>query len=87
VTTDGAAELRFLPGEVTAPAHTPLRVVFRNASTQPHNLTFAAPIAGRSRTIVEAGTSDTIELTAREPGRFAFGCTIHMGMSGTLVVE
>lgn len=87
VTTDAAAELRFLPGEMTAPASTPLRVVFRNVSTQPHNLTFDAPVAGRTRTIVDAGTSDAFELTALRRGRFAFGCTIHMGMSGTLVVE
>ena len=87
VTTDSGAELRFVPAEVVAPPNTPVRLVFRNASTQPHNLTFDAPLAGRTRTIVEAGGSDVIELTTPGPGRYGFGCTIHMGMSGTLDVK
>jgi plastocyanin len=87
VTTDVGADLRFVPGEVSAPARTRVRVVFRNVSTQSHNLTFEAPIAGGTRTIVEPGGSDTLELLTPGPGRYAFGCTIHMGMSGTLAVN
>jgi plastocyanin len=87
VATDVGANLRFVPDEVTAPARTRVRVTFRNASTQPHNLTFEAPISGGTRTIVEAGGSDAIDLVTPGPGRYSFGCTIHMGMSGTLAVE
>lgn len=87
VTTDGGADLRFVPGEVIAPARTRVRVTFRNVSTQPHNLTFDAPIVAGTRTIVEAGGFDAVELVTPGPGRYAFGCTIHMGMSGTLAVN
>lgn len=87
VTTDAGADLRFVPGEVIAPARTRVRVTFRNVSTQPHNLTFDGPIGGGTRTIVEAGGSDAVELVTPGPGRYAFGCTIHMGMSGTLAVN
>lgn len=87
VTTDVGTDLRFVPDEVTAPPRTRVRVMFRNVSTLPHNLTFDAPIAGGTRTIVEAGGSDAIELVTPGPGRYAFGCTIHVGMSGTLAVN
>ena len=87
VTTDVGADLRFVPAEVSAPALTRVRVTFRNVSTQPHNLTFDAPLGGGTRTIVEAGGSDAVELVTPGPGRYVFGCTIHMGMSGTLAVN
>lgn len=87
VTTDGGADLRFVPAEVIAPARTRVRVTFRNVSTQPHNLTFDAPIVAGTRTIVEAGGVDAIELVTPGPGRYAFSCTIHVGMSGTLAVN
>ena len=87
VATDGAADLRYVPAEVRAPARTPIRVMFRNLSTQPHNLTFEIPVGRGTRTIVEPGGSDFVDLVTPGPGRYAFACTIHMGMSGTLAVE
>jgi plastocyanin len=87
VATDTAADLRFVPAEVTAPARTPIRVTLRNLSTQPHNLTFEIPVDRGTRTIVEPGGSDFVDIVTPGPGRYAFACTIHMGMSGTLVVE
>ncbi|HEV8490343.1 MAG TPA: cupredoxin domain-containing protein [Candidatus Limnocylindrales bacterium] len=87
VSTDAAADLRYVPAEVRAPARTPIRVVFRNLSTLPHNLTFESPVGRGTRTIVEPGGSDVVDLVMPGPGRYAFGCTIHMGMSGTLAVE
>jgi plastocyanin len=87
VATDTAADLRFVPAEVTAPARTPIRVTLRNLSTQPHNLTFESPVDRGTRTIVEPGGSDVVDMVTPGPGRYAFACTIHMGMSGTLVVE
>jgi plastocyanin len=87
VTTDMAAELRYVPAEVSVPAHTAVRLTFRNVSTQAHNLTIDAPISRGTRTIVEAGGSDTFDLVTPAPGRYSFVCTIHMGMSGTLTVK
>lgn len=87
IATDGAAELRFVPAAVSTPARTPIRLTFRNVSTQAHNLTFANPALGGTRTIVEAGGSDTFDLVTPGPGRYPFACTIHMEMSGTLTVE
>jgi plastocyanin len=87
VATDGAAELRFVPAAVSAPANTAIRLTLRNVSTQAHNLTFADPKLGATRTIVEAGGSDAFDLVTPDPGRYPFACTIHMEMSGTLTVE
>ena len=79
--------LMFVPGELSAPAATLVRVTFRNDSNQAHNLTFQAPISAATHTIVEAGTSDAATFVTPGPGRYTFVCTIHMGMSGTLTVE
>jgi len=87
VTTDLAEGLRFLPAEIRAPARAHVRVTLRNLSTESHNLTFQAPIAAATRTIVEAGGSDVVDFVTPGPGRYAFVCTIHMEMSGTLEVE
>jgi plastocyanin len=78
--------LAFLPDAVGAPAGTNIRITFRNESSQPHNLTFPAPISAASMTIVEPGMSDVIQLLTPAPGSYPFVCTIHVGMSGTLTV-
>ena len=78
--------LAFLPDVVGAPSGTRVRITFRNESSQPHNLTFPAPISAASMTIVEPGMSDAVDLLTPEPGSYPFVCTIHVGMSGTLTV-
>jgi plastocyanin len=87
VTTDTGADLRFMPSDPSAPARTQVRLVFRNVSTQPHNLTLDAPLSRGTRTIVEAGSSDVIDFVTPAPGRYTFACTIHMGMTGALTVR
>jgi len=87
IATDGAAELRFVPATISAPARTPIRLTFQNVSTQAHNLMFENTALGGTRTIVEAGGSDAFDLVTPGPGRYPFACTIHMEMSGTLTVE
>ena len=82
----GGDELAFLPDVVAAPSGTRVRITFRNDSTQPHNLTFQAPISVASMTIVEPGMSDAVNLLTPGPGSYPFVCTIHVGMSGTLTV-
>lgn len=86
VASAAGATLLFLPEVVAAPADTPVRIMFVNASNQAHNLTFQAPISLGTRTIVEAGASEAIELRTPAPGLYPFVCTIHLGMSGTLTV-
>jgi plastocyanin len=78
--------LAFSPDMVGAPSGTRVRITFRNDSSQPHNLTFPAPISAASMTIVEPGMSDAVDLLTPGPGTYAFVCTIHVGMAGTLTV-
>ena len=82
----GEAALAFVPDVIGAPAGTNVRIMFRNDSTQPHNLTFQAPISVATMTIVEPGMSDAIDLLTPGPGSYPFVCTIHVGMSGTLTI-
>jgi plastocyanin len=86
VGTDTGAELKFDPPQVTIQAGTTVRVTFENRSSMPHNLTFQAPINVATATVVEPGSSETVEFKAPDPGEYAFVCTLHPGMAGTLIV-
>jgi plastocyanin len=86
VGTDTGAELKFDPAEVTIQAGTTVRVTFENRSSMPHNLTFQAPINVATATVVEPGSSETVEFKAPDAGEYTFVCTLHPGMAGTLVV-
>lgn len=85
--TDSGAELKFDPPEISVPAGADVRLTFENRSTVPHNLTFQGPPNVATAMIVAAGTSETLEFTAPDAGEYAFVCTLHPGMGGTLVVE
>jgi plastocyanin len=87
VGTDTGAELRFEPGEISVPAGSDVRLTFENRSTVPHNLTFQGPPNVATATVVAPGTSETLEFKAPDVGEYAFVCTLHPGMGGTLVVE
>jgi plastocyanin len=87
VTSAGAEALAFVPDTLVAPAGTTVRIVFRNAATVSHNLTFQAPLSVGTATIVEPGATDSVVLRTPGRGDYVFVCTIHMGMSGTLRVE
>lgn len=87
VGTDTGAELKFDPAEVTVQAGADVRLTFENRASVPHNLTFQGPPNVATATIVEAGASETLEFRATEAGEYAFVCTLHPGMGGTLVVE
>ena len=86
VGTDTAAELKFEPAEISVPAGAEVRLTFENRSTVPHNLTFEGPPNVATATIVAAGASETLEFTAPDAGEYAFVCTLHPGMAGTLLV-
>ena len=79
--------LTFVPDAISAPARTLVRVHFRNGSSQAHNLTFQAPISAATQTIVEPGALAAATFVTPGPGSYAFVCTIHIGMAGTLTVE
>ena len=85
--TDTGTELVFDPTTATVPTGATVELTFENRSTLPHNLTFEAPIATATNTVVNGGASETIEFTAPEPGDYPFVCTLHAGMEGTLTVE
>jgi plastocyanin len=85
--TRAGAETEFEPDELSVPAGAPISITFQNKSSLPHNLTFQAPINVASGPIVNPGASENVELPAQEPGDYAFVCTLHPGMAGTLTVE
>ena len=85
--TDTGSALLFDPTSVTAPAGAALAVTFENRSLVPHNLTFEAPISEGTATVVNAGAAETIDFAAPDPGTYAYVCTLHPGMEGTLTVE
>ncbi len=87
VGTDTGTALQFEPGEVTVSAGAEVVLTFENRSTMPHNLTFEAPIPAATATIVDPGASETITFTAPAAGEYVFVCTLHPGMSGTLIVQ
>jgi plastocyanin len=85
IETAAGGSLRFLPEHASANAAR-LRVLFRNVSTEPHNLTFQ-DIDARTDTIVAPGGSQVVQLVAPGPGVYRFLCTIHPGMGGDLTIS
>jgi plastocyanin len=77
----------FVPPETVVQGTGQISLTFRNISSLAHNLTFTSGLTAATRTIVEPGTSDHLVLAPLRPGTYRFVCTIHDGMSGTLVVE
>lgn len=87
ITSAAGETAAFDPAETTVRAAGPIAITFRNESRLPHNLVFTAGLDAATRTIVEPGTSDDLVLAPLEPGSYLFVCTIHEGMSGTLIVR
>ena len=88
VGTDTAAELKFIPATISAPANTEVKLTFNNQSTsQPHNLTFQQGITAATATNVATGQSETLTFRTPGPGSYPFVCTIHPTMVGTLTVQ
>ena len=78
--------LAYDPAEATIRAAGPIAIIFTNRSSLPHNLVFTGGLSGGTRTIVEPGASADVLVGPTAPGRYPFGCTIHEGMRGTLIV-
>jgi plastocyanin len=87
IATGTGSNLVFDPAKVTVPAGSDVHVTFTNRADVPHNLTFGDPIAKATSTVVAPGATESLEFTAPAAGEYAFRCTIHPGMGGTLVVQ
>lgn len=85
--TDTGANLKFDPATAEAPANSPVKLVFNNKSTQPHNLSFQQGISAKTADSVAPGASETIQFTTPAAGTYKWVCTIHPGMEGTLTVK
>jgi len=71
---------RFIPDTVTVKRGD--RVVWVNKDPFPHTVTAARAFDSKS---IAAG--DSWSYVARESGEFAYVCTLHPGMKGTLIVQ
>jgi plastocyanin len=76
-----AIDLDFSPRVVTV--HPGDTVVWTNAGAIPHTVTSAA--AGFDSGLLQPGQTFAFTFTA--PGAFAYVCTLHPGMAGTVVVQ
>lgn len=77
-------DFAFSPKELKVKAGTPIEV--RNDDTQAHTLTSDTP--GQFDTdAVMAGTSAKKTITLQQKGTYAFHCSFHPFMTGTIVVE
>ncbi len=47
---------------------------------------FVGDLEGATRTIVEPGDSDEVEIVIHSPGTYPFVCTIHESMQGSLTI-
>ncbi|HET9082792.1 MAG TPA: PQQ-dependent sugar dehydrogenase [Candidatus Limnocylindrales bacterium] len=83
-TTNG--ELKFDPTTASVASGSQVSLTFENRDKVPHNLTFGEPINAKTSTIVQPGASEHLSFTAPAPGSYAFACTLHPGMEGTLQV-
>jgi plastocyanin len=87
ITTASGETLAFAPAETSVQGAGPIALTFRNGSSLPHNLTFTAGLTAATRTIVEPGATDLLLLTPPASGTYRFVCTIHDGMTGTLIIQ
>jgi plastocyanin len=76
----------FEPRTIVVPAGALVHLIFRNGSSEIHNLAFPEMTELRTRTLISPGESDALTFQAPGPGIHPFVCTVHPGMTGTLVV-
>jgi plastocyanin len=81
-TVDALASLAFTPSTLTVPSGTTVTFTFQGVA---HNVTFTAATGVPADIPTTANTS--VQRTFATAGTFAYHCTIHAGMSGTVVVQ
>jgi plastocyanin len=72
----------FAPNAITVPVGT--RVVWTNRDEEPHVVTSAGKQFATSPAL---DTSDTYAVTFSRPGTYAYYCSIHPMMVGTIIVQ
>lgn len=72
----------FAPARLTVPAGT--RVVWTNQDEEPHVITSAGSLFASSKGL---DTSDSYAVTFSKPGTYAYYCSIHPMMVGTIIVQ
>lgn len=72
----------FAPRTLTVPAGT--RVVWTNRDDEPHLITSAGGAFAASHAL---DTSDSYAITFTKPGTYAYYCSIHPMMVGTIIVQ
>jgi plastocyanin len=72
----------FAPATLTVPAGT--RVVWTNQDEEPHVITSAGSLFAPSKGL---DTSDSYAVTFSKPGTYAYYCSIHPMMVGTIIVQ
>lgn len=85
-----ASEMAFDQAEVTAPAGEAFTIGFTNRDSMPHNVVIYTDASKATRLFEGAVTNQgavVYEVPALEPGTYFFDCSLHPGMTGTLVVE
>jgi plastocyanin len=88
IATAGGGLHRFVPAMVTVPSGSEIRLVFRNESSESHNLSFTGSLEPiRTQTIMEPGKEEVLTFTPPGPGAYPFVCTVHVGMAGELRVS
>ncbi|GGA36460.1 cupredoxin domain-containing protein [Dyella nitratireducens] len=72
----------FAPKTVTVPAGT--RVTWTNRDEEPHVITSAGALFTSSKAL---DSGDTYAVTFAKPGTYAYYCSIHPMMVGTIIVQ
>ena len=72
----------FAPATLTVPTGT--RVVWTNRDEEPHVITSAGSLFASSKGL---DTSDSYAVTFSRPGTYAYYCSIHPMMVGTIIVQ
>jgi plastocyanin len=72
----------FAPRTLTVPAGT--RVVWTNRDDEPHRIASAGGAFAASNAL---DTSDSYAVTFAKPGTYAYYCSIHPMMVGTIIVQ
>lgn len=72
----------FEPKTITVPVGA--RVVWANRDEEPHTVTSAGSLFTSSKGL---DTSDSYTVTFSKPGKYAYYCSIHPMMVGTIIVQ
>jgi len=83
ITTVAVANNSFTPNDITVPINTQVTFAWQG-TTSPHNVTFAG-VAGAPTNITDR-TSGSVPKTFNTAGTFAYQCTNHGGMTGSVTV-